>query len=41
MTTATAAQNITVGRGYPVELSTPNTAPNGGWRAFSVDFPIT
>jgi len=29
MTTATAAQNIPFGRGYPVELSTPNTAQIG------------
>jgi hypothetical protein len=32
MTTATAAQNIPFGRGYPVELSTPNTAQIGGSR---------
>jgi hypothetical protein len=30
MTTATAAQNISSGRGYPVELSTPITAQIGG-----------
>jgi hypothetical protein len=43
MTTATAAQNIPFGRGYPVELFTPNTAQINwaGRRAFSPTFPVT
>jgi hypothetical protein len=37
MTTATAAQNISFGARLSVELSTPITAPNGGYRVDRVD----